>query len=298
MTVKDTGIALWVVLLWSMNLVVQKIAVGEISVFVLSFLRVALVFPLLFLYPKPSKSLWQYSLCGFFLAGLYLILFGFGLKTDIGAGISAFIVQMQVFFVILCCYLILGEKPSWFQVIGIIISFMGVYLLKASSSSSELPVLGILLLVGSCLSYGIGIALSKKFKMGQSLEDITWISMTASVPLLMACLVFEGPLQTVDIITNISSIAIFCVLFAVLASTIWATYLWLSLLQRTPASSVATFMLLLPIFSNIISTIVLGETLTSFQMVAGSVIISGVMFAQGFHQRVPILVAWVKKRIA
>ena len=32
---------------------------------------------------------------------------------------------------------------------------------------------------------------------------------------------------------------------------------------------------------------IMGETLTTIQMVSGFVIILGVMFAQGFHQRVP-----------
>src|SRR3990167_6955305 len=106
MTGKDMGIAIWVIFLWSMNLVVQKIAVGELSIYVLSFLRVALVFPLLFLYPNPKKSLWKYILSGFFLSGLYLILFGFGLKI-IGAAMSSFFLQMQIFFTVLCCFLIL-----------------------------------------------------------------------------------------------------------------------------------------------------------------------------------------------
>lgn len=298
MTGKDMSIAVWAVFLWSMNLIVQKIAVGELSIFVLSFLRVALVFPLLFLYPSPKKSLWKYALSGFFLSGLYLILFGFGLKTDIGAGISSFFIQMQVFFTILCCFFILGEKPSWFQIIGILISFAGVYFLKASSAPSEFPLFGITLLIASCLSFGIGIALTKKYKIGVNMADVTWFSISAAVPLLFACLIFEGPIQTVEIIVNMSSMAMFCVLFAVLASTLWATYLWLSLLQRAPVSSVASFMLLLPIFSIIIANVVLGETLTTLQMLSGGVIITGVMFTQGIFQRIPLIVYWVKNRVA
>ena len=297
MTGRDVVIALWVVLLWSSNLIVQKIAVGHLSVFVLSFLRVGLVFPLLFFYPKPQKSLWKYFLCGFFLIALYLILLGFGLKSNIGAGLSAFFIQAQVFFIILCCFLLLGEKPTWFQVVGLVISFVGVYLLKTTSSPSELPLWGIVFLLMSCFSFGIGIALSKKYKIGGSMADITWLSMAAAVPLLLTCIIFEGPLQSFDIIAHMSSVAIFCILFATLLSTIWATYLWLSLLQRSPASSVAPFMLLLPIFSYIISYFVMGENLTIQQMIAGFVIILGVMFAQRIHQQIPLLLQWMKYKI-
>jgi O-acetylserine/cysteine efflux transporter len=297
MSGKDIGIALWVVLLWSSNIVVQKIAVDHLSVFVLSFLRVALVFPMLYFYPKPNKSLWKYFLCGLFLIAIYLTFFGLGLKSEIGAGLSAFFLQAQVLFVILCCFLMLGEKPTWFQCIGLLISFGGVYLLTATSDPLDVPFLGVVFLLAACVSFGVGIAFSKKYKIGQSMSDVTWLSMVATFPLFLICLFFEGPIQTWDIMTHLSPMALFCVVFATLLSTIWATYLWLNLLQKFTASSVAPFMLLLPVFSNILSYIIMGETLTVVQMVSGFVIILGVMFAQGLHKQVPQLIYWVKSRV-
>lgn len=50
------AIALWVVMIWSLNLIVLKIAVFQLPILVLTFLRVALVFPLLFFFPKPEKA--------------------------------------------------------------------------------------------------------------------------------------------------------------------------------------------------------------------------------------------------
>lgn len=283
---KDIGIALWVVFLWATNLIAQKIAVTYMSIFVLTFLRVAVALPFLLLVPKPQKRLWKYMVCGFFLCALYLILFGFGLQTDIGAGLASFIIQFQVFFAILCCFLILGEKPTWFQIMGILVSVVGIYFLK-ESSSSEFPLLGIGLLVASCFSYGLGIALSKKYKIGETMGDVVWLSAVAVLPLLLSCFAFEGPVQTFELILNIPLLALYCVLFAGLFSTLWGSYLWLKLLHRTPASSVVPFMLLLPIFSNILSYVILGESLTSQQMLSGFIIIVGVMFAQGIHKFIP-----------
>ncbi len=296
MSGRDIGMALWVIFLWSSNLIVQKIAVDHLSIFVLSFLRVGLVFPLLFFYPKPKKSLWKYFLCGFFLLALYLTLFGFGLKSDIGAGLSAFFLQAQVLFVILCCFLMLGERPTWCQIVGLIISFLGVYLLTATSDPLDVPFFGVVFLLAACVSFGIGIAFSKKYKIGDSMSDVTWLSMAAALPLFLSCLFFEGPHQTLDIMIHLSPLALFCVIFATLLSTIWATYVWLILLQKFPASSVTPFMLLLPVFSNILSYIIMGETLTMLQMISGVVIILGVMVAQGAHKHIPQLIYWVKNR--
>lgn len=290
------ALALWVVLIWSLNLIILKIAIFQFPILPLTFLRVALVFPLLFFYPKPEKSLWKYFLCGFFLLALYLLLFGFGLKSEISAGLSAFFLQTQVLFILLCCFLILGEKPTWFQTIGIFISFVGVYLLKVSSLPEQIPIEGLIFLLASCASYGIGIALSKKYKIGSSMSDVTWLSMTAAIPLFFVSMIFEGPLETFNNIIHMSSTVILCLIFATLFSTIWATYLWLTLLKENPASSIAPFMLFLPIFSSVLSYIFMGENITSTQMISGGFIVLGVMFAQGLHQRIPFLIYWLKNR--
>lgn len=295
MTRKDVAIALFALFLGSLNMIVQKIAVDHLSIYVLSFLRVALVFPLVFLYPKPQKSFWKYLLCGFFWSSLYLVLLGFGIKTNSGAGITAIFLQMQVFFIIICCFMISGEKPAWFQVMGIVISSVGVYLLSTSSSASPLHI-SALFLLGACFSFGLGVALSKKYKIGGSMSDITWLSMGGALPLLFACFIFEGPMTTFDNIINMSLIAFSCIIFTVIVATVWVTYLWLSLFQRAPSSSVASFMLLFPIFTYVLSNLITGEQLSWVQMLASIIIILGVMFAQGLHQRIPQLMNWIKKR--
>ena len=297
MTGKDISLALLALLLGALNLIVLKIAVDHLSVFVLSFLRVALVFPLLILYPKPNKSFWKYLLCGFFWSCLYFILSGIGLKTNSGAGVSSFFLQAQVFFIILCCFLLSGEKPRWFQIIGVVISSSGIYLLSTSSPANPLH-MSALFLLGSCFAFGLGIALSKKYEIGGSMSDVTWISMASALPLLLACFIFEGPVYTFDSIIHMPSTALYCVLFSVLIATILVTYLWLSLIQRAPATSVASFMLLFPVFTNILSKLIMGEQLSTLQIVSGFIIILGVMCAQGIHTRIPQLMCWVKKGIA
>ncbi len=284
MSFRDASIAVAVVLMWSLNLILQKIAVGYLSVFLIGFIRVSFVIPFLLLYPRPPEKLWRHAICGFCLIAFYLILFGFGLQTDIGASISAFVIQFQVFFVILCCYLFLGEKPHWYETLGILVACIGVYFLHTNSSPADLPILGSLLLIASCLSHGIGIALSKKFKLGSDMSNVVWLSVMAMPPLLISCLVFDGPSATIDAVINISPIALGCILFATLASTLWGTYLWIGLIQKLSGAAVAPFMLLIPIFSGVLSYFTFGETLTNQQLISGFFILLGVMVAQGFHK--------------
>ncbi len=296
MSSRDTFIALAVVFLMSVNLILQKIAVGYLSVVLIGFLRASLVLPFLLFYPKPPKNLWKHAVCGFFLVAFYLILFGYGLQTNIGTNLSAFVLQFQVFFVILCCFLFLGEKPLWHQNLGILVACLGVYYLHLHSSSEDLPTLGVILLIASCLSHGIGVALAKKFGLGKSIKDIAWLSALAAPPLLIACLSFDGPTQTIDSILDISAVALGCIVFATFAVTLWGAYLWLNLIQRISAATVVPFMLLIPIFSGILSYFAFGETLSTHQMLSGFIIILGVMVAQGFHKQAFQLAFWLKEK--
>lgn len=284
MSLKDASIALAVVLMWSLNLILQKIAVGYLSVFLIGFIRASFVIPFLLLFPKLPEKPWRHAIVGFFLMAFYLILFGYGLKTDIGAGISSFVLQFQVFFVILCCYLFLGEKPHWYQTLGIFVACVGVYFLHTHSTPDELPILGSMLLIASCLSHGIGIALSKKFRLGSDMSNVVWFSAMASPPLLLSCLVFDGFGATVDAIINISPVALGCIVFATFASTLWGTYLWIKLIQKLSGAAVSPFMLLIPLFSGTLSYFTFGETFSHDQIISGFFIILGVMIAQGPHK--------------
>ena len=283
MTGRDIGIALWVTVLWSGAIIAQKIALVQYSIFTWNFLRVAMAFPFIFFFLKPQKSFLKYCLCGFFLFAIYPFFLGLGLQSSLGAGMTSFFLQTQVFFVILCGAFFLKEKPTWYQLVGILISFVGVYFMKASSSTYEVPLLGVLSLLASGLFFGIGVVLTKKYKLGTNLADVVWLSAASVGPLLLACFVAEGPQVTFDNIIHISPTVFLCLTFTSLFSIIWATYLWFTLLQRVSIAATTPFMLLVPIFVNVFSILFLGEKLSLSQIGAGLIIILGAIFAQGIY---------------
>jgi O-acetylserine/cysteine efflux transporter len=294
MTGKDICIALWVTILWSGAIIAQKIALVQYSIFTWNFLRVAMVFPFIFFFPKPQNNFLKYCLCGFFLFAVYPFFLGMGLQSSLGAGMTSFFLQTQVFFVVLCGVFFLKEKPTWYQLIGILISFIGIYFMKASSSAIEVPLLGVLFLLASGLFLGMGVVLSKKYELGTNLAEVIWLSSASLGPLLLVCFIAEGPQMTFENIIHISQTVFLCLMFTSLFSIIWATYLWLTLLQRVSITVATPFMLLVPIFVNILSILFLGEKLSLLQIGSGLIIILGVIFAQGFY--VPLWTLGLKLR--
>ena len=201
---------------------------------------------------------------GFFLFAIYPFFLGLGLQSSLGAGMTSFFLQTQVFFVILCGIVFLKEKPTWYQLVGIFISFVGVYFMKVSSSSLEAPLLGVLFLLSSGLFFGIGVVLTKKYKLGTNLSDVVWLSVASAGPLLLACFIAEGPQVTFDNIIQISPTVFLCLMFTSLFSIIWATYLWFTLLLS--------------------------------QIGAGLVIILGVIFAQGAYAPLLMMGSRLRKK--
>jgi O-acetylserine/cysteine efflux transporter len=152
----------------------------------------------------------------------------------------------------------------------------------------------VIFLLVSGLFFGIGIVLSKKYKLGENLADVIWLSFASLGPLLLACFIAEGPQVTFDNIIHISPIVLLCLTFTSLFSIIWATYLWLTLLQRVSITATTPFMLLVPIFVNILSILFLGEKLSLSQIGSGLIIVIGVIFAQGIYA--PLLMMGLRLR--
>ena len=97
------------------------------------------------------------------------------------------------------------------------------------------------------------------------------------MPLLLACLIFEGPSESINQIINITWPAFFAAVYGAIGITLVTVCLWTKLLLRAPASSVLPFTLLMPLFAIIFSKVILEETLTFHQMIAGFIILLGVM---------------------
>lgn len=278
MTLRDSVTAIFVVLLWSTSLLVQKFAATYISNYFLGFLRLLPAIPLLLIYRKPPHQLWRYLIVGFFWNILNFLFIGFGFKMGVSAGISSFLIQTNVFFGVLFCYLFLQEKVHLFEMVGMIISFYGIYLLTQDTSNTlhNNTMIGIISILLSSICWGIGFTLLKKMKIGATMADNAWLS-AISIPSLFAIILMsEGPQQTLIEVSHLSSIGIVCALYVGIISTLFASYLWLKLAHRITTSQQAPFMLLLPIFTCVLSSIFMQEMLTFNQLLAGVIILIGV----------------------
>ena len=67
--------------------------------------------------------------------------------------------------------------------------------------------------------------------------------------------------------------------FYALAASVWSVWLWMTGLQTVPAARAGVFTVMLPISAAVVGVLVLGETLSSMQMLAFGIALLGVLLA-------------------
>ena len=67
--------------------------------------------------------------------------------------------------------------------------------------------------------------------------------------------------------------------FYALAASVWTVWLWMTGLQTVPAARAGVFTVMLPISAAVVGVLVLGETLSSMQMLAFGIALLGVLLA-------------------
>ncbi|MCJ0763732.1 DMT family transporter [Variovorax terrae] len=67
--------------------------------------------------------------------------------------------------------------------------------------------------------------------------------------------------------------------FYALAASVWTVWLWMTGLKRVPAAQAGVFTVMLPVSAALVGVVVLGETLSSAQMLAFAVALVGVVLA-------------------
>ena len=265
-------LALLVVGIWGFNFVVIKLSVESLPPILAAALRfVAAALPAVFLVRPPKAPVWV--VLGFGLS-FGVALYGFlnlGLAWGMPAGLSSLVLQTQAFFTMLLAFLLLGERPSRFQIIGAAIAFAGIAVI-ASERLEMTNLLPLVLVVLAAASWGLANVMTKKAGKVNALSFTVWGSLTVPLPLFALSLLIEGWPAVSEALATFSWSDAGLIAFLAYPGAIWN---WL--LGRHPASTVAPFTLLVPITGLLSGYVVLGETITGIEIAGGVLVICGLV---------------------
>lgn len=275
MKLQHQALALLVVFIWGTNFVFIRVGLDELPPFTFAALRFLIVaFPLLFFFPKP-KVAWS------FLAA-YGVLIGFGqfgllfwaMREDISPGLASLLIQTQVFFTILLSASLVGEQVKAKQMIALFLCLIGLAVIIVFTDG-ETTTFGIIVILIAALSWALGNLVVKQAGSVDALGFIVWSALFSIPPLALMAWFYEGPNVIVESVFHLSWKGWAVVLWQSIGNTLIGYGLWNLLLVRYPAALVAPWALLVPVFGMSASSLMLGELMPWWKLLAIGLIFAG-----------------------
>jgi drug/metabolite transporter (DMT)-like permease len=165
--------------------------------------------------------------------------------------------SMPVWLALAAHVLLPGERLSGLRVVGLALAMAGVVLAVLDRSSGQVSLLGDILALCAAISWA-GIALCVRVTPLSEVpaeQQLIW-QLIVSAPLLFLAAPLVG-----GFMRDVQAIHIAGMMFQIFAVGSFGFLIWFWLMKMYPASSVASFSFLSPVFSVILGWLILGETI-------------------------------------
>lgn len=273
------------VLIWSVNVVIARVAVDVISPLSISFYR--WFFALLVLTPILLPQVWQQRqtvrqyLPKLAVLGLFGMVIYQGLAYVAAHSTSAtnmgIINALIPLITIVVASFLLKDKPSYFAITGGLLSLLGLAILIGQGNPANILKGNIhhgdslmLLAVIAYACYGV---LLRRWQIPLS----TWSSVYVQISFGA---LFQLPLVMYAGFSPIGIQNGWIIIFSGLFPSILAPFLWMKAIAALGPNRSSIFMNLLPVFTALIAIFYLGEVWHSYHTLGGLLAVSGVMLAQ------------------
>lgn len=271
-------IALLVMTIFGLNAVMSKLGLAEFPPLLFTLLRFAILLPGVFFIARPAMSWSMLAAISASLSFGFLLFANMGLWLGASAGTYSFIAQTGTIFAIGATYLILGNKPSVFDIGGILLGLIGIYWI-CSSDGIEGSIAALSCLVGSAAMWGLGFTLVKKAH-APSIPTIVWTSIFVIPPLAIASITFEGTDVIWQSITDASLTGWMTILFSGWVSMLGAGSMMMYLIKTESVAKVVPYNMLVPVTGCFFSWFIMNEQLSPNLLFGGSWILLGLILAQ------------------
>ena len=301
MTPIYTALAVLVTFIWGVNFTFIAWGLESFPPLMLTALRFFFTaVPLVFFLkpPKFNRTLLIYAIGTFVMQ--YAFVFT-AMHLGASAGLTALLLQIQIFITVLLAYFILGEAVSRMQIIGMLVGVLGLSVI-ALNLGGDMPLAGFVCILIAAIGWSFGNIASKqastqatqqgsdgaiissntgrnKASALSALALVVWGGLIACVILTLSSLIFETEAWQLATFNEASLKSWLSLGFIVYVSTLIGFGLWAHLLSQNTASKVMPFALLVPVFGMTTSVLLTGEIVTWWKMLAMILILSGLVLA-------------------
>lgn len=276
MPIKQIALAVLVTVIWGVNFSFIKWGLESFQPIMLTALRfIFTAIPFIFFVkpPKFNLTFFVYAIATFAIQ--YGFLF-YAMRVGASAGLSALLLQLQVFITIFLACFMLGEKIYIWQILGLIIALCGLGFIGINIGG-DMPLIGFIFILISATGWSFGNIATKKLQGNSPISLVVWGGLIVAVLLTLMSIVLEPNAWALTTFTNASIKSWLSLGFIVYVSTMIGFGLWTTLLQKNDASKVMPFALLVPIVGMMASVLLTGEVITWWKIIAMILILLGLV---------------------
>ena len=274
----------------------MKYGLQSYTPFQLGAMRYAFAaFPLIFFIARPALPFKFVVAYGLF-QGVGQFGFAFtALHVGMTASLASVLMQTQVFFTALIGWLLLHERLTRQQVLGLVLAALAIVCFSlhffdhASRANVTVTVLGfVLCLCGASLWAASNIVARKAQGANpdfNALHFVVWTSIIPIVPFIALSYVFDAPAARGNWMSA-SLISIGSAAYLGLLGSILAYTLWTRLLKRHSANRVAPFSLGVPVVGLTAGILLLGEQVSRWQWAGIAFVVVALVASFGLKLKV------------
>ena len=278
MTKRHIILAVLAALIWGATFPVTEAALQTTPPLLFAALRFSCAAVFVLVVPFPKASWLALIAAGLLLgAGQYGFLF-VAMANGVPPGLASLLVHTQAFFTIIIALLVFREGVNLRQLVAIGLAVAGLGLL-AMERDEGTTLFGLALVLVAALCGAAGNNVLKSLSKADMLGVAVWMSLAPPLPLLGLSAAFEGPQGLLENLANIGWVALAALAYSALLATVAAFAIWGRLLASYPASQVAPFFLLVPVFGIGLSVLLLGESFSAGKVMGSLLIFGGLLLA-------------------
>ena len=274
MSFRDILIALCAPILLGFGFVIAKPAMQQFPPFLLMGLRFTIAaLILIWWFPIPRGLLKNLFIVSFIGGTLTYGLVYMGLNS-VDASSSTLLIQTEVPFGVIIAYFLFKEKPGIKNVLGMIIAFVGLFVLLGAPNLQG-KFIGVLLLLSGAFTWSLGMVMAKPISKEIGGFTVTaWISLFCGPTLLLGSFIFDGNTLNYFLSANYKGWLTVAYLGLIMQPLAYGS--WYYVIGRNPIHKVLPVMLLLPLTGLSSAIFLLGEEPTKQVFVGGAIILFGI----------------------
>jgi O-acetylserine/cysteine efflux transporter len=273
---KDISLAIFVVFVWGSYFIAEKMALNFFPVVLLSGIRYLIVFlltgPFLFKEQIPLKEI----LCLAIINILNILALNIAINLSSNLAPIILIQQFAVPITILLGIFFFKEKFYAKNFVGLMISFLGLIIILHLQNNEYIPFKAIILALLNAFLFALYNLFIKRLSGYNFLTILAYLSLTGFPCLLLISYFYE----IWPDIRDVSKSSVWCLLYITVISGILCLFIWIKLLKKYPISKISPFLLLVPVFGCLTSSIIGQEQLTFDVIFGGGLIMLGLVLIE------------------